>query len=387
MTRCAGERGATGGRRARPDRHSRRAGVRRAARMGGAPARPLGRHGRGPGPQEQRVLPCPDGRVAVPAGASHAARELSELRPLDGRAVGRRADLHRHRRRRGDAGLSGQLARGRGAAGGRRHAHDRADAGAMGRLCRRGRRRPRARRPRPARPRGGVTPPAEMATATLDLAADYEPAVALPARRPGDRRSRGRTGGARAGAAATTRWSPRSTAPACAPRAPRAMPAREPRPLAGHPGRAGRRAVGARARRTSRPTGAAPSVDWAAPPSAARAAALRGRPAPAGAPPRGPPGHGRGRGRRAGGLAPGPARRVGGRWRQAASPRVAGVKSEAEMAPGGARPDTTRRSVRLGARGRRRRLAGALREETVPRCPRPHSARSPAGPAASTSRR
>ena len=257
-----------------------------------------------------------DGRVAVPAGAMHAARELSELRPLDGQPWG--------------GGLIYIVTAAGGATPGfpdswRADEAPRADGGvrmtvqmpaswvayaAAGGVG-----------PAPANASGpsggGVTPPAEMATATLDLAADsslqwrYQlagreidgpagaPADAAPAL--GDDALVAALDGARRRAAA-----------------PRAMPVREPRPLPGRPDvlvvelwALGPVYVAA--------AGAAPGVDWAHP-VGARAAAVRGRPAPAGDPPPGPPAQRRGRGRRAGGVASGSARGVGGGWRPAALP-------------------------------------------------------------------
>ena len=205
-----------------------------------------------------------DGRVAVPAGAMHAARELSELRPLDGQPWG--------------GGLIYIVTAAGGATPGfpdswRADEAPRADGGvrmtvqmpsswvayaAAGGVG-----------PAPANASGpsggGVTPPAEMATATLDLGADsslqwrYQlagreidgpagaPADAAPAL--GDDALVAALDGARRRAAA-----------------PRAMPVREPRPLPGRPDvlvvelwALGPVYVAA--------AGAAPGVDWGAPPS------------------------------------------------------------------------------------------------------------------------
>jgi hypothetical protein len=202
-----------------------------------------------------------DERVAVPAGLSHAARVLSELRPLDGQAWG--------------GGLIYVVTAAGGATPGfpdSWHADESpladggvrmtvqmpeawvayAAAGGVGPA------------PSGSSGGGGVTPPAEMATATLDLAADFS----LQWRyQLGDGEIEGPSG------------APADSPPALSDdqlvdaldgarrraRAPRAMPVREPRPLPSRPDTLvvelwalGPVYVPDR--------GAGPSVDWAAPP-------------------------------------------------------------------------------------------------------------------------
>ncbi len=203
------------------------------------------------------------GRVAVPAGLSHAARDLSELRPLDGQPWGGgliyivtaaggatpgfpdswRAD----EAPLGDGGVRMTVQMpaawvAYAAAGGVGPAPTGSSEGG-----------------------GGVTPPEEMATATLDLAADFslqwryqladgeiEGPSGAPADSPpalSDDQLVDALDGARRRA-----------------RAPRAMPVREPRPLPDHPDTLvvelwalGPVYVPDR--------GGGPSVDWAAPPA------------------------------------------------------------------------------------------------------------------------
>ena len=207
-----------------------------------------------------RSSASPTAASPFPPASIHAARELSELRPLDGQPWG--GGLIYIVTAAGGATpgfrIAGTRTRRRGRTG---RAHDRADAvwvayAAAGGV------RP-APRPRPGRP-AGRDAARRMATASLDLAADssLQWRYQLAGRESTVPRARRRTPRRRW---ATTRWSPRSTAPGCGPprrgrcRCASRRRCRSPDVLIVELWALGPVYVASE--------GTAPSVDWAAPPS------------------------------------------------------------------------------------------------------------------------